>query len=276
MREVRCLFRLVLLMLFLLVSSVETFADDKDKKQLTYYLPVPDVMPVPDAPSGRVKPLAQPALVPVLPRYYASNRFGIDVSRYQGVIDWREVKKDERVTFVYLKATESTGLVDRTYKRNLREARRVGLPVGVYHFFSPKTSAHQQLANFMKAVDPRTQDLIPIVDVEVAPRRKSQVNAFLKRLRSFVNGVEKYFGCKPMIYTSQNFYKEFLAGKFTDCPIMLAKYSEGVPDVGEDIRFLVWQFTASGRIRGIKGNVDRSCMMNHYTVDDIRYNRKRK
>ena len=143
--------------------------------------------------------------------------------------------------------------------------------MGVYHFFSAKTPAHQQLANFMSAVDPKTQDLIPIVDVEVAPRRKSQVVPFLKRLRAFVDGVEKYFGCKPMIYTSQNFYKEFLAGKFLDCPIMLAKYSEGVPEVGEDIRFLVWQFTASGSIRGITGNVDRSCLMNHYTVDDIRY-----
>jgi lysozyme len=247
------------------------FAGGDDKKQVTYYMPVPDALPLVDAPEKHVKPLGVPMLFPSLPKYYASTRYGIDVSRYQGNINWQEVSKDSRVSFVYLKATESTGLVDKTYRRNLREARRVGLPVGVYHFFSAKTPAHQQLANFMSAVDPKTQDLIPIVDVEVAPRRKSQVVPFLKRLRAFVDGVEKYFGCKPMIYTSQNFYKEFLAGKFLDCPIMLAKYSEGVPEVGEDIRFLVWQFTASGSIRGITGNVDRSCLMNHYTVDDIRY-----
>ncbi|MEE0984449.1 MAG: GH25 family lysozyme [Bacteroidaceae bacterium] len=247
------------------------FAKGDDKKQVTYYMPVPDALPLADAPDKQVRPLGVPALFPSLPKYYASTRYGIDVSRYQGNINWQEVSKDSRVSFVYLKATESTGLVDKTYRCNLREARRVGLPVGVYHFFSAKTPAHQQLANFMSAVDPMTQDLIPIVDVEVAPRRKSQVVPFLKRLRAFVDGVEKYFGCKPMIYTSQNFYKEFLAGKFLDCPIMLAKYSEGVPEVGEDIRFLVWQFTASGSIRGITGNVDRSCLMNHYTVDDIRY-----
>lgn len=262
---------LFLLLCFLFVSVNCLFAGGDDKKQVTYYMPVPDALPLADAPDKQVRPLGVPALFPSLPKYYASTRYGIDVSRYQGNINWQEVGKDSRVSFVYLKATESTGLVDKTYRRNLREARRVGLPVGVYHFFSAKTPAHQQLANFMSAVDPKTQDLIPIVDVEVAPRRKSQVVPFLKRLRAFVDGVEKYFGCKPMIYTSQNFYKEFLAGKFLDCPIMLAKYSEGVPEVGEDIRFLVWQFTASGSIRGITGNVDRSCLMNHYTVDDIRY-----
>ena len=262
---------LFLLLCFLFVWVNCLFAKGDDKKQVTYYMPVPDALPLVDAPEKHVKPLGVPMLFPSFPKYYASTRYGIDVSRYQGNINWREVSKDSRVSFVYLKATESTGLVDKTYRRNLREAKRVGLPVGVYHFFSAKTPAHQQLANFMSTVDPKTQDLIPIVDVEVAPRRKSQIVPFLKRLRAFVDGVEKYFGCKPMIYTSQNFYKEFLAGKFLDCPIMLAKYSEGVPEVGEDIRFLVWQFTASGNIRGITGNVDRSCLMNHYTVDDIRY-----
>lgn len=253
-----------------------SFASGDDKKHAGPYLPEPDALPAALLPETTVKSLKLPSLRPPKRSDVPSTRYGIDVSRYQGVINWREVRKDKRVTYVYLKATESTGLVDRTYKRNLREARKVGLPVGVYHFFSPSTSAHQQLANFMRAVDPKTQDLIPIVDVEVAPRRKSQVVPFLRRLRAFVDGVEKYFGCKPMIYTSQNFYVEYLAGKFKDCPFMFAKYSEGVPEVGEDIRFMVWQFTASGKIRGIKGNVDRSCLMNHYTVDDIRYKRKRK
>jgi lysozyme len=255
-------------------------AKKKKKVVTTYYLPVPDNMPLAVKPEV-VRPLfAEPRIdqASVAPqgKYFASNRFGIDVSRYQVNINWDEVAKDDRVTFVYLKATESTGLVDRTYKHNLAEVRRVGLPVGVYHFFSPNTPAQQQLSNFMRAVNPSTQDLIPIVDVEVAPRRKSQIVPFLKRLRAFVDGVERYFGCKPMIYTSQYFYKEYLKGKFLDCPIMLAKYSEGVPEVGEDIRFLVWQFTSSGSIRGIEGNVDRSCLMNHYTVDDIRYHGKKK
>ena len=271
-----------ILLFCLLFLGVGTMSHAKKKKKVvtTYYLPVPDNMPLAVKPEV-VRPLfAEPRIgqTSVAPqgKYFASNRFGIDVSRYQVNINWDEVAKDDRVTFVYLKATESTGLVDRTYKHNLAEVRRVGLPVGVYHFFSPNTPAQQQLSNFMRAVNPSTQDLIPIVDVEVAPRRKSQIVPFLKRLRAFVDGVERYFGCKPMIYTSQYFYKEYLKGTFLDCPGMLAKYSEGVPQVGENIRFLVWQFTSSGSIRGIEGNVDRSCLMNHYTVDDIRYHGKKK
>jgi lysozyme len=144
----------------------------------------------------------------------------------------------------------------------------------VYHFFSPQTPAQQQLANFRNTVSPRTQDLIPIVDVEVAPKRRSQIVPFLKRLRTFVNGVEKYFGCKPIIYTSQSFYNKFLVGKFLDCPFMFAKYSNEVPQVTDNPKFLIWQFTASGRIRGISGDVDRSCLMNGYTLDDILYKRQ--
>lgn len=267
---------LVLLALYgFLSSTLYAKGDDgkTGKKHAEYYLPQPDVLPPLPVEDRVIKNIDEPNLYPVFPKAFASSRCGIDVSRYQSEIDWQEVRKDPNVTFVYLKATESTGLVDRTYYANLNGARAVGLPVGVYHFFSPKAPAHQQLLNFMRAVDPKTQDLIPIVDVEVAPRRKSQVGAFLKSLRSFVDGVERYFGCKPMIYTSQYFYNTYLAGKFLDCPFMLAKYSGEVPEVVDEIRFLVWQFTASGSVRGIEGNVDRSCLMNHYTVDDLRYSK---
>ena len=252
-----------------------TASADKDKDVVPVYrLPVPDALPQAPVAAKRVATFSEPSLYARVSHNTPSTRYGIDVSRYQNEIDWKEVSRDSRVAFVYLKATESTGLVDRTYARNLREARRVGLPVGVYHFFSPTTPEHQQLANFLGTVDPRTQDLIPIVDVEVAPRRKSQIAPFLRRLRAFVNGVEKRFGCKPMIYTSQYFYITYLAGKFVDCPFMFARYAEDVPVVPDDVRFLVWQFTASGRIRGIEGDVDRSCLMNPYTLSDIRYRSK--
>lgn len=269
--------RRIAFLLYCLVFLLFTASADKNRDVVPVYnMPVPDALPQVPVPAKRVRLLSEPSLTGNVVHNTPSTRYGIDVSRYQHEIDWQEVSRDDRVSFVYLKATESTGLVDRTYARNLREARKVGLPVGVYHFFSPTTPAHQQLANFFSAVDPQTQDLIPIVDVEVTPRRRSQLMPFLRRLRTFVDGVEKRFGCKPMIYTSQNFYITYLAGKFLDCPFMFARYAEDVPEVPDDVRFLVWQFTASGRIRGIEGDVDRSCLMNPYTLEDIRYRPKRR
>lgn len=265
---------LVIFFFFFLTCNTARADREKEKNIITYYIPVPDVLPIAPMPEGIVRTITPTVLCPARPKYYPSKYFGIDVSKYQKNINWKEVSKDNRVAFVYLKATEGTSLVDRTYKRNLKEARKVGLLVGAYHFFSPLTSAHLQLANFIKMVDPKTQDLIPIIDVEVIPKRTSQIIPFLKRLRTFVKGVENCFGCKPMIYTSQNFYNKYLAGKFLDCPFMFAKYGDEVPFVVDNPDFLVWQFTASGRIRGISGDVDRSCLMNEHSLESIKYKRK--
>lgn len=208
---------LVIFFFFFLTCNTARAAREKEKNIITYYIPVPDVLPIAPMPEGIVR-----TITPTV----------------------------------------------------LKEARKVGLLVGAYHFFSPLTSAHLQLANFIKMVDPKTQDLIPIIDVEVIPKRTSQIIPFLKRLRTFVKGVENCFGCKPMIYTSQNFYNKYLAGKFLDCPFMFAKYGDEVPFVVDNPDFLVWQFTASGRIRGISGDVDRSCLMNEHSLESIKYKRK--
>ena len=92
-------------------------------------------------------------------RHIGNSFTGIDVSHYQGYIDWKQVAADNRVGFVYLKATENVGLVDNTYRRNLEGARAEGIPVGVYHFFNSMSAAAAQLQNFCSVVDPRTQDL---------------------------------------------------------------------------------------------------------------------
>lgn len=63
---------------------------------------------------------------------------GIDVSHYQGTINWDDVVNGTPISYVYLKATEGASLVDDTYERNLSEARRVGLSVGSYQLLSPQ------------------------------------------------------------------------------------------------------------------------------------------
>lgn len=263
---------MVLLLAMLSCSNV-MLADKKYKYKVKveYYLPEPDALPVAPKPEARMSFLNESSLeIGAVGECIASDRCGIDVSHYQGRIDWHRVSKDHRVKFAYLKATESTSLTDDTYAYNLHEAKRHGIPVGAYHFFSPSTPAQQQLANFLSKVEVRKQDLVPIIDVELIPRRGGSVGQFLMRLRQFVDGVERAFGCKPMIYTGQNFYNKHLKGMFKSYPLMIAKYSEGAPVLSDGARYVIWQFTASGSVDGIKGNVDRSCFMDDFDVDDIR------
>ena len=60
-----------------------------------------------------------------------------------------------------------------------------------------------------------------------------------------------------------------MAGKYTDYKYMIARYAEDIPELTDDIRFVMWQFTANGRIEGINGPVDRSRFMDEYHLGDI-------
>ncbi len=193
--------------------------------------------------------------------------FGIDVSHYQGRIDWPTVALQDHVTYAYVKATEGAGMLDDTYVYNIREARKAGIKVGCYHFFSPTASPDDQFANFIRNANLKEHDLLPIIDVEIKGR--GDVRSFCKRLQTFLNKVEKHYGVCPIIYTSCNFYNQYLAGKFTKYKYMIARYHEERPVLEDDIQFVMWQFTANGNIPGIRGAVDRSCFMDDYSLNDI-------
>ncbi|WP_288155470.1 GH25 family lysozyme [Phocaeicola sartorii] len=228
-------------------------------------------------PDAMVAPsLSHPAVMPVEEAYRHhinknEHRYGIDVSRYQGNINWQMVKTDKNVSYVYLKATEGASLVDVTYRYNLNEARKAGLKVGCYHFFSPTVDAETQFKNFTSTVNLDEQDLIPIIDVEIIGRTNSK--RFCERLTHFLRMVEEHYGLKPIIYTSNNFYNKYLAGKYTEYKYMIARYRDEVPELTDDIKFVMWQFTANGRINGINGPVDRSRFMDNYHLGDILINK---
>lgn len=258
--------RIALVCLPLLAVATVTLADKKKGKPVEpiYSLPMPDALPsvpLPDKAMPAIRELGQ------IVHHTAGQQQGIDVSHYQGRIDWEAVAQEENVKFVYVKATEGAGYVDEFYLRNLYGAKRVGLPVGVYHFFSPSASALVQLENFRSNVDPRQQDLIPIVDVE--KRGKGSLAHFQGRLKAFLDGVERMFGTKPIIYTGVNFYAKYLAGRFTGYRFMVARYAEEFPGLCEDVPILLWQFSSTSYVDGIKGHVDRSVFLDRYGVQDI-------
>ena len=254
----------VFLLSFMLTSAVH--ADKKKGRQPepAYYLPEPDrpsVAPQPDCPLPLTEELRPPT------RHSVMQQQGIDVSHYQGFIDWEAVARGGSVAFAYVKATEGAGMVDDCYLRNLHGAKRAGIPVGVYHFFRPTASALVQLENFRSAVDPRQQDLIPIVDVE--KRGKGSLVQFQRSLKAFLDGVERMFGVKPIIYTGVNFYAKYLEGRFTQYRFMVARYAEEFPGLCEDVPILLWQYSSTSRVDGIRGDVDSSVFLDRYGLADI-------
>lgn len=195
-------------------------------------------------------------------------REGIDVSHYQGWIDWDQVAGSTHISYVYIKATEGANFLDDTYARNLSEARRVGLSVGSYHFYRPNVSPQDQIRNLTANVKAETQDLVPIVDIET--RGKVSEKRFIADLKEFVRLVERHYGKKPLLYSYQNFYNRHLAGHFSDYHWMIAKYQNSSPVLSDGKEYIMWQYTSTGSIPGIKGNVDRSKIMGSFSLHQVR------
>lgn len=186
---------------------------------------------------------------------------GIDVSKFQGKVNWTRVGKSGKVKFVYIRATEGTSIKDAYYKTNLEGARKAGLKVGSYHVYSSKTTAQSQFANFKSMVPKKKQDLIPVLDIE----GHHSGRLYMARVDKLLELMEKEYGAKPMIYTSEKVYKEHFAGKkYAKYHIFVAKY-KGSPA----IRYTLWQHSKSGRVSGISGNVDLDKFHPKHSLNDL-------
>lgn len=187
---------------------------------------------------------------------------GIDVSKYQGTINWTKVASDKTIKFVYIKATEGTTIQDPYYKTNIKNAKKAGLLVGSYHLYSGKTTAYQQFANFKAVVKKSEQDLIPVLDIEEIHGR----NLYKARVDKILELMELEYGVKPIIYTCEKVYWDHFSGKeYADYQIFIANYSR-YPST----RFTIWQHSQTGRVPGIKGPVDLDKFHKNKGLDDIK------
>lgn len=258
----RFLYITILLLAFLFsTSGIE--ARSKKKKQVTLQSTarnsMPDVLPI--IPVIRDGVTEKTELPELSSKIYMSQRYfeGIDVSHYQGSINWKAVAATGEICYAYMKATEGESLVDRMYRRNIVEARRAGLLVGSYHFYRPNVSWKKQVANVIKNVRANEQDLAPIVDIEVRGRVSEE--KFIRDLKQFIHAIEKHYGCKPLLYTYHNFYNKHLINQFIGYHWMIARYREDAPTLNDDTEYIMWQYTATGELEGVRGDVDRSCVM---------------
>lgn len=180
---------------------------------------------------------------------------GIDVSHFQGDINWPMVAQNPKVRFAYIKATEGYGYTDSHFKRNYRGACSSGIEVGVYHVFTMKNSGLRQYQYFKRAVGKRMGSLVPMVDLEYDKIGSAHPDSLRAHLMDFCQQLEKDFGCRPLIYSTRRVYDDMLHPAFSEYPLWIARY--GSPPVLHSRRkYSLWQFTERGHINGIDEDVD--------------------
>jgi GH25 family lysozyme M1 (1,4-beta-N-acetylmuramidase) len=184
---------------------------------------------------------------------------GIDVSHWQGTINWSQVKADG-VAFAFMKATESTTYADPTMKTNFAGAQSVGIYRGAYHFARPKAAtAIPQAKYFVSKVGSFSGAgvLPPVLDLESAGGMS--VSGLRTWTSNFLTTVEDLTGRRPIIYVSPAFWEHYLGNStaFTRYPLWIAHYGVTSPRVpGGWSKWTFWQRTSTGRVDGIAGNVD--------------------
>lgn len=187
---------------------------------------------------------------------------GIDVSKWQGDIDWAKVKATGLVHFAYCKATEGYSYVDPNVTKNVNGAKANGIPVGLYHFGNPVNDVHQEASNFIKLLKALPTDLLPVLDMEVPATMTTTVDGGIKAaqivawVKQFAALVKQATGKDIILYTGGWYVNMFGISGLSDIPLWVASYTSTVADCGGWTNYVAWQYTDKGLVNGISGSVD--------------------
>ena len=201
---------------------------------------------------------------------------GIDVSHWQGAIDWTLVKGAGK-TFTFAKATEGIGFKDDRYDRNKAGAMGQGLKFGAYHFARPGNNPVQEADWFVDNMGLERGMMVPALDIEVTGGLGP--TALTNWTKAWLQRMYDRTGARPLIYTSPAFWRNNLNDSrwFADngySILWVAHWNTSSPSVpgsnwgGRSWTF--WQYTSDGSVPGISGRVD----LNRYrfsTFDAVTY-----
>jgi lysozyme len=187
---------------------------------------------------------------------------GIDVSYWQGDIDWDKVH-NAGVSFTYIKATEGGDRIDPKFLENWEGAKRAGIARGAYHFIYWCRPANEQALWFMLNVPPDPDALPPVLDVEwnsyskTCPGKVDRDTA-LAKIKILLDAMQSYTGKRPIIYTDPVFHREVLQGEFPDYHFWLRSVAAEPDALYGQRSWAFWQFTTTGKVPGVAGGVDRN------------------
>ncbi len=194
----------------------------------------------------------------------AFNTFGIDISHYQGAIDWEDMlvknELDSIISFVYFKVSEGVSHEDGQWSENRNMLNKFGKKSGAYHFFLPNKDALQQANHFLEQYDYQQGDLPPVLDVELEAKSD---RILIENIKIWLKQVERKTGIKPIIYTSLHFYTTKFEDEFKSHSFWVASYSR-MPELENDPRIVMWQYSQKGRLPGIAEKVDLNVARRFY------------
>ncbi len=179
---------------------------------------------------------------------------GVDVSAYQGEIDW-ETLSGAGIRFAFLKATEGSTFVDKRFSYNWEHAHKTGLRVGAYHYLSFDSPGLTQAENYISAV-PQTEDMLPpVVDLELygkyvkVPPAQQHTD---KILGEFLAALEEAYGLRPIIYATHKTYDLYLKDGYRNYDIWIRNVLF-YPYLSDGRQWNFWQYSNRGRLDGYDG-----------------------
>lgn len=184
---------------------------------------------------------------------------GIDVSYYQGTIDWTRVKNDG-VKYAFIRVSDGLSTIDTKFETYWAQSRANGIVHGAYQFFRPNQDPIAQAELFLDKLGNTIadDDLPPVIDIEAAGGlTPAQVAA---KAKQWIDHVEAALGVKPIIYTGFYFWRDQVGAPAYGAahPLWHAQYtSAACPNISAPwTKWAFWQYTSSGSVDGIAGNVD--------------------
>ena len=196
---------------------------------------------------------------------------GIDVSNWSGYINWREVR-DAGIEVAIIQASEGTFYRDPYLHEFYNGAKENGIKVGFYHFFNPGSSPtpSEQARYFVDTIRGLDSDLKLVLDLE---QTGGLDNCEVTRQAiEFLEEVRNYSGLDVAVYTYTNFaqYNLYEGLGLSEYPLWIAQLSEGGPSPNPiwGNKYVAWQYSDTGRVRGINASTDLDLVYDGMFLDD--------
>lgn len=180
---------------------------------------------------------------------------GVDVSHYQGAIDW-EVLSQQNLDFAIIKATEGSTHVDERFLDNWQAAEQTHLALGAYHFFSFDSEGDKQAASYIDTVGNLNGKLAPVIDVEYYGNKRNNPPdraEVVENLSAMLDALEQHYEIKPIIYTTYTVYNDYIKGEFEDYPLWVRSvYCPPTVLFGD--KWCFWQYMDTAMLDGYAGD----------------------